>query len=233
MAEDSVQNIAKKAAINRATTYVILEKLMGLGLISTYEKGKKTFFVAENPKELLNILNEEKTEIETREKDLKENLNQLIAVYNREKGKPIVRFFEGAEGLEALDRYGRNQLKRNVEIMNFSPFDLIERMFPNRRKTSLNERVRLGIKSRTIYTREQPFSKAEDNDQLRESIILRKEKYPFTASMTIYPEWGIKLYYYGEAKPYGVAIESRELAQNMKLFYQLAWQGAKEESPRK
>src|SRR3990172_512112 len=83
LGEDSVQNIAKKAGINRATTYVILEKLMASGLISTYEKGKKTFIVAEDPKELLQILEEEKQEVLNREKDLKSNLSQLAAIYNR------------------------------------------------------------------------------------------------------------------------------------------------------
>jgi len=228
LAEDSVQNIAKKAGINRATTYVILEKLMGMGIISTYEKGKKTYFVAEDPKELLNILNEEKQEIEEREKDVKDNLNQLNAIYNLRKGKPVVRFFEGADGLLALERYGRNLLKKNTDIYTITPIDLLEKRFPERRKISVSERVKLGIKSKAIYTRESgAFSDAENKSQLREGILIDSKKFPLNTIITTYPEWGIKIFYLDESRPFGVAIESKEIAQNMKILFELAWKGAK------
>ena len=228
MAESSVQNIAKKAGVNRATTYVILEKLMGYGLISTYEKGKKTIFVAENPQELLHIIREEKNEVEEREKEIKDNLNQLTAIYNREKGKPIVRFFEGADGLESLDRYARSSLRKNSEILSISPLDIVEKLFLDRRKKSLNERIRLGIKSRAIYTYDKgEFSTSQNKAELREGIYIPREKFPLNATITIYPEWGVKLYYYDEIHPYGVAIESQDLARNFKLFFELAWLGGK------
>lgn len=46
---DTVQNIAKESGINRATTYVQIGTLKEKGLISEFEKGKKTYFVAESP----------------------------------------------------------------------------------------------------------------------------------------------------------------------------------------
>ncbi|MCL5407433.1 MAG: helix-turn-helix domain-containing protein, partial [Patescibacteria group bacterium] len=105
LAQDTVQNIAKKAGVNRPTTYFILKKLMQLGLISTLEKGKKTLFIAENPKELENLLDERVRDIERGRKELKDNMNQLLAIYNIKQGKPIVKYFEGLDGLEAMDRY--------------------------------------------------------------------------------------------------------------------------------
>lgn len=229
MGEDSVQNIAKKAGVNRATTYVVLEKLMELGLISTYEKEKKTYFVAEDPKELQNLLKEEKSELEEREQNLKENLNQMIAIYNRKKGKPIVRFFEGADGLEALDRY-KVGLKPKTELLTMIPVDLVEKLFPSRRTKSVSERVKLGIRTRTIYTREQgPYSQEENKKQLRDGIYLPRTKLPIDATIAIHPNWGIKLYYFNEFSSYGVLIQSPELANNMKVLFDLAWNGAKNE----
>jgi len=228
LGEDSVQNIGKKASVNRATTYVILEKLMTLGLVSTYEKDKKTVFVAEDPKELVHIIDEEKRAVEEREHELKENINQITALYNRNKNKPTVRFFEGADGLEALDRYGRNWMKKNSEILSITPIDVIEKMFPERRKKSLSERVRLGIKARTIYTHENGEIPGFVNDgELRDGVFIPRDKFPLNATINIYPDWGIKFYYFDENKPYGVIVESPGLAKNMALFYELAWQGAK------
>lgn len=231
LAEDSVQNIAKKAGVNRATTYVILEKLMGLGLVSTYEKEKKTLFVAQDPKELINILEEERRDIEAREKELKTNLNQLNAIFNQNRAKPIVRFFEGAEGLEAMDRYGQNTLKRNTELLYIMPIDIIEELFPQRRKASLNERIKLGIQSRVIYTHKNgEIPNYQNKAELREGVFLPRDKFPINGTLTIYPDNWIKLYYFSETNPYGVVIEGKELAHNMKLFFDLAWIGAKEYS---
>jgi len=231
LGEDSVQNIAKKAGVNRATTYVILEKLMGLGLISTYEKDKKTVFVAQDPKELVNLLEEERQGIESREKELKDNLNQLTAIFNMNRAKPVVRFFEGAEGLEAMDRYGKEQLRKNSELLYIMPIDLIEKLFPARRKASLGQRVKLGIKSKVIYTHENgPIPGYQNKAELREGVFISRDKFPINGTLSIYPEWGIKLYYFNETNPYGVVIEGKEIAQNMKLFFDLAWLGAKEVS---
>lgn len=228
LAQDSVQNIAKKAKVTRPNTYVILEKLLKMGLVSSHQEGKKTLFVATSPTELENIIDKQIKELELRKKELKESMNQMTAIYNVSKDKPVVRYFEGADGLEALDRYGRDQLKKNTEILNFSPFDLIEKYFPDRRKKSLNERVKLGIKSRTIYTRKDgALPTAQNKQELREGVFISNDVYPFDASMTIYPEWGIKFYYYNEVNPYGVALESKELARNMKYFFELSWSGAK------
>lgn len=228
LGEDSVQNIGKKAGVNRATTYVILEKLMGLGLASTYEKDKKTVFIAHDPKELTNILSEEKRALEEREKELLENINQISAIYNRNKNKPTVRFFEGADALEAMDRYGHSFLKKNSEILNVMPIDVVEKLFPDRRKKSLNERVKLGITSRTIYTHEGgEIPGFQNKADLREGVFISRDNFPLNATISIYPSWGIKLYYFDPAKPYGVVIESKDLAENMKLMFELAWLGAK------
>lgn len=228
LGQDTVQNIAKKAEVNRPTAYFILEKLMELGLVSTLEQGKKTFFVAENPKELESLLDRERQQMETRKLELKESMNQLLAIYNAKEGKPTVRYFEGADGLEVMDRYGRGALKKNTEILSIIPIDTVEKQFADRRKKSLNERVKLGIKARAIYTHDDgPIPESVNKANLRDGIFIPREKFPLDAAVTIYPEWGIKLYYYDPHKPYGVVIESAALAKNFKFFFELAWLGAK------
>lgn len=241
LAEDSVQNIAKKAGVNRATTYVILEKLMGLGLVSSYEKNPstplrtgKTVFVAQDPKELVNLLEGERRDIESREKELKTNLNQLNAIFNQNRAKPIVRFFEGAEGLEAMDRYGHSKWKRGNEVLTIASIDVLEKMFPERRTRALKDRVKLGIKAKTIYTHEGgEIPNFQNKSELREGVFIPKERFPLNGTVSIYPGWGIKLFYFDESNPYGVVIESQGIAENMKLFFDLAWTGAKEYSKKK
>lgn len=227
LAKDTAQNIARKANVNRPTAYFVLEKLMDLGLVSTLEEGKKTLFVAEDPKELKNVLAREKQDLEQREKELSETMNQFTALYNAKQDKPRVRYFEGADGLEAMDRYGRENI-RGTEFLSISPIDLVEKMFPERRKTSLGERVKLGIKARTIYTHEGgEITGFQNKKELRDGVFIERNKFPINATVTIYPEWGVKLYYYDEARPYGVVIEDKGIAKNMAIIFELTWLGAK------
>ena len=51
----TAEKLAKHAKVNRSTTYVQLESLMKVGLMSTHEEGKKTMFAPESP-ELLKRL---------------------------------------------------------------------------------------------------------------------------------------------------------------------------------
>ena len=228
LAKDTAQNIAKKADVNRPTAYFILEKLMELGLVSTLDEGKKTLFVAEDPRELKNVLEREKLDLEERAKELGESMNQFTALYNAKQDKPRVRYFEGEDGLEAMDRYGRN-IYKGKEILSITPIDLLEKMFPERRKASMGERVKLGINARTIYTHaDGEIPGFKNKEELRDGVFVSRDKLPINATMTIYPEWGVKLYYYDEAKPYGVVIEDKGIAKNMSCFFELAWIGAKQ-----
>jgi sugar-specific transcriptional regulator TrmB len=69
-----VQRIADQSGIKRVTTYVILESLIGLGLVSQSVKGKKTYLIAEDPANLRRLL--EKRERELNEQ--KHNFEQLL-----------------------------------------------------------------------------------------------------------------------------------------------------------
>lgn len=229
LGQDSVQNIAKKAGVNRPTAYFILEKLMELGLVSTLEHGKKTLFVAESPKELENLIENEKRAIEDRKAELKESMNQLLAIYNAKEGKPIVRYFEGKDGLIALDKYGEEMIKKGEEIFYVTPVDIVRKYFPDRRKEALEDRIKTKVRSRVIYTYDNPddiWSPERNARDLREAKYLPRDKFPFDVIISIYPKNLIKFYYLDVAKPYGVAIESQEFARNMRMFFELAWIGA-------
>lgn len=227
LGEDTVQNIAKKAKVNRATTYVILEKLMKLGLASTHQEEKKTVFVAEDPHELANILEDEKKKIDERRSYLDDAMKELMAIYNARRSKPSVRYFEGADGLEVLDRYGMNNLKPGTEMVGVIPIDTMEAHFPARRRSAVNDRVKLGIHSRVIYThKDGPIPDYVNKEQLREGIFLERESFPIDISMQIFPEWGVKFYNLGDANYFGILIESPDIARNLIELYELAWEGA-------
>ena len=227
LAQDTVQNIAQKAKVNRPTTYVILEKLMQMGLISKVEKDKRTLFIAEDPRELENLLEKQKRDIEDKKNELKAVMDELKALNNTNQEKPIVKYFEGEDGLIALENYGSHTLKKNPETLSITPIDILENFFPVKRKGAVNQRVKLGIKARTIYTYHDVIPKEIHDKELRDGVFIPRDKFPINTIMSIYPELGVKLFHLDKGKPYGVMIESKELAKNFQYYFELAWIGAK------
>ncbi len=227
LGQDTVQNIAKKAKVNRATTYVILDKLHKLGLVSTQNTEKKHLFIAENPEELNNLLDLQQRQIEDRKKELTTVTPELMAIYNANKTKPSVRYFEGGDGLESLDRHGYEFLKPGTEVLSMIPIDIIEDEFPQRRQAALDKRVSLGLKARSLYTHRKGEIPSPVNDkELRIGIYLPREELPITATIQVFPEWGVKFFNFDKKNYFGVLVESAQIAQNMAELFKLAWEGA-------
>jgi len=229
LAEESVQNIAAKAGVNRPTAYVVLEKLIKFGLVSTRGDGKKTLFSASDPRELKHIIEKTEKDLQEQKETLKQTMDQLEAIHNAHSTKPVVRYFEGVDGLEAMDRFGQDDTRKTDKFYSLSAIDLVEKFYPGRRKTGIQERVKSNIKTQTIYTAEKEFTASQNKLNLREGIIVQRVKYPLNGTIKIIPNWGIKLYYFDEIKPYGVIIESSHIAENMIQLFKLAWIGAQQE----
>ena len=56
----SVQEIAKKSGLKRPTVYFAIEQLIKMGLMSSFEKGKKRYFSAESPERLVSLITAQK-----------------------------------------------------------------------------------------------------------------------------------------------------------------------------
>ncbi|NBS41904.1 hypothetical protein EBS80_04590, partial [bacterium] len=115
-----VQDISHKAKVNRATTYVMIESLMGRGLMSSFVRGKKRFYASESPERLRAVLRMQRREIEQKEEELETVFPMLAALYNAEGAKPQIRYLEGVEGVQSVRELFQ---KLEGEIIQFSPFD--------------------------------------------------------------------------------------------------------------
>jgi DNA-binding MarR family transcriptional regulator len=101
--------IARKAAVNRATTYLALTSLAAHGLATRYDDGKQTVFIAETPRRLADFVERRKAEVEQKREHADVLVPELEALFRGMGTKPVVRFYEGAEGLSHLRAYLRQQ----------------------------------------------------------------------------------------------------------------------------
>ena len=57
MGPSTILELSKQSKIKRPTTHFVMEGFIKKGLASSFEKGKKRYFVVESPERLLTIFN--------------------------------------------------------------------------------------------------------------------------------------------------------------------------------
>jgi len=92
-----ISDISKHSSIKRATVYQYIDGLTTRDIIRKTVRGKRIFYYPENPKKLLEILDQ-------RRKSLNAIFPDLETLYLSTSSKPTVRFYEGKEGMRSVYR---------------------------------------------------------------------------------------------------------------------------------
>lgn len=222
----SVQDISKKAGVNRSTTYVMIEGLKKHGLVSTYEKGKKVVFVAEKPDRLVQVVNEQIGLLSAKRERVSAVLPRLLAIFNASDEKPKVRFFEGDE---TIDLFRQEVMAQRSPIWNFFAVD--ETLI---KLASYQEDKRIEYTSKLQNSRVLMAVKPGMTPQYidRSGIEIREisyEKFPFSGEITIV---GDHVYVISmQARAIGFIIENKEITNLVRALYEAAWIGAKPWAP--
>lgn len=98
----SVQEIARKADINRVTAYSAIEQLLKKGLIFETRKGKKRLIVGETPDILYRLLQKRHEELKLMEVNLEYVTKLLNSIEATNKSVPSVKFYEGVDGFKKM-----------------------------------------------------------------------------------------------------------------------------------
>ncbi|MDP2669131.1 MAG: helix-turn-helix domain-containing protein [bacterium] len=227
----TAQEIAVKSGIKRTTIYVQIEALMKMGLVTSFEKEtnksrvSKTYFRAEDPEHLKNLVKRAKNSAAEQENMLESILPGLGKLYVNAGDRPRVRFFEGLAGLETmLDEFFKIKSDKK-EILAITSVDDILHLSPSHLEKSIPQRVKLGIHSKLIYTSQKgDFHKNTDKEMLRESKFVAPEKFPFSVDINIYGD-SVGISALRGLKPFGIIIESKDIANSMRSVFSLAWNG--------
>lgn len=223
-----VQVIARKAGVNRATTYVQIANLNGHGLMSSFDKGKKRYYVAESPERLAALYEDEVQHLREKEAVLREIMPELKRMRPSE-GMPAVRLFEGQEGLETV----RQELLRssNKYFRDFCGAEHCIRSIPEVSRNKQFNRVReSGIKGRVIISAKEleRFHKGPPPPHLDRRQI-PGDKYDVPGELGVFDDKIVMFSYRGD--PVAVVVESKELAQVMAALFDLAWESVRNGKP--
>ena len=215
LGETTIIRIAKKAGIKRTTTYLAIESLKEKGLISTLKKNKKLFFYAEDPRVL-------ERKAEEKKEAIKNAIPQLLSITNLIDKKPIIKYFEGKEGMKEVLRdvlrypNNTNRVWYSEDYANTIGHEFFDEYY-------IPERLKKKIWTMAIH----PDSPATRETNKNNVSQLRKSKYVTDKNF----ELPIELMVYGDRKvgiislfeEVSLIIESEKIHKSLKSIFELQW----------
>ena len=151
--------------------------------------------------------------------DLVPELKSIHAVAD----KPVVRFYEGEDGLRHVYE---DTLSSHETIRAFASVEDTNAGLPDYFPKYYNRRTAAGISIRAIFphTKEADERSARDRVEMRESVHVPRDKYSFSPEINIYDN---KVMIASWKEKMGITIESKEISGAMKKIFELAWSEAK------
>lgn len=214
----SVVSLADKTKIKRPTVYVVLETLAKKGLVSEVEIGNKTHYAAESPERLETFVERQKIVLEEHAKRLHDIIPQLKSVEREGGERPIVKYFEGKEGIvSSLEELYTSKDKSNETHLVYSK-DLIDELFTQEERNKYrNVRLVKDVKSRVLYT----YTQGEiPSDAMGERLRIDEKKYPITCDISIYED-RVRINTLSESLS-GIFIKSKDVADTLRSIINFA-----------
>ncbi len=223
LGKGTAQQIARKADLKRPTTYVIVEELMQQGLVSSYYEGKKQYFVAEHPDRLGDLLKKEQEEVEKKQAHLKAILPQLQSINNRQTDKPVVKYYEGKEGiLTMVAEHAKSSFGKTAYSVHSR--DMLNKVLSVKETEGIaNDRVEHHIKMKSLYTWSQGTL---PNRSDTEGIRLSETDLGVSCDIAVFGD-RIRIASFKD-RLIGVVIEDKEIAKSFQAVFELAWKWAQE-----
>lgn len=212
----SVQAIAQKSGLKRTTTYDVVESLLNKGFIIQSRNKKRKVYVADDPKNILNLL-------KLQQEKFKQALPELKSIFNRLVDKPKIEYYEGVAGLETVYN---DTLESKGTILAYGSIDnMWSVMSKEFIKKYVEERVKRNIFERAIVpaTKEAKEYARNNKKELREFRFVDPERVNFYNEINIYND---KVAIISFRDKIGLIIQSQQIADTQKAIFELAWQTA-------
>ncbi len=216
-----VNEIAKKAEINRSTVYVTLNSLIGRGLVSITENKNVQQYSAVSPEAILREAEARAQKYEIIRSNIEKIIPEMKALHKDTKQKPMVKVFEGKESMITSLAETLSSKEKLVRICSSAKmlFEIIPEFLP----IYAEKRVALGVEIKAIF----PLTK-ETKDlvlilpKLYSAVYIPENKYAIPADIAI---WDNKIGYsiIQDKKITTIIIESLEIAEIMKSIFDMAY----------
>lgn len=223
--EMRVPHLVEELNISRASIYDAIKELQEKNLIISRKEGRKTFYKAEHPDKLSELIEDKQRELETKNNRMKEVIDKLKGEYMKNSNRPGVRVFEGKDGFkEAM----YDNLKAEGEIYAILDMRDVPEFVYEMDKEYVKKRKEKGIQKKILTQgneKDLNFIKNEGSNftQVR---ILPTDFNPFDSSIQIYNN-KISYFTLRENQILAVIVNDPDIAEINKNLFQFLWQQQK------
>lgn len=230
--------IAKRAGINRSTTYKTLTSLSIKGLVNNVEKGSKAYYQLNKPEKLVSYVEYQSKELHKKLDNIKRITPDLGAMFSNLSKMPKVFFYEGYREVKTI--YEDMTSYKNYEMLAFFNVKYVEGFMSNEDLDDfVKTRERQKIAMRAILPDTgQDRSYAErvygkiDKKYFPRIRHIPKDMYPYDGEVTVYGKNKVAIFNLNkdtiDKQIIGVVIEDDMVHGMMKMIFELAWRGTKD-----
>ena len=215
LGESSVERIAKKARLNRSSIYHTLNILSEKGLVTTAKRGKKTVYIAEDPRKI-------KEGMEDKLHKFDELLPGLRSIANAIDKKPKITFYEGYD--ELLGAINDSLLYTKTELLFWFPDIPFSTEYADFWYEEYQpKRLTLGIPARAIGPT-CPMGEdliRHDKELLRRTRLDTAETFQPTSVIHVYGNEKVAIISHQDML--ATVIESRQINQMMRSIFESHW----------
>ncbi|HSX14964.1 MAG TPA: helix-turn-helix domain-containing protein [Candidatus Saccharimonadales bacterium] len=216
--------LAEKLGEGRTNAYMVLDKLVELGLATKSDVAKKLVYQPTNPTALERLVETKRKNALAIEKQVRDNMPQLLNFYYTYLDQPGIRFFSGRDGI--LRMY-EDQRRTRADVY-FMRSDADFNALGKDLYLHMEKRGKLGIKTYGIEPDEPDnveYSKENDKRIGRDMRFLPQGTYTAPVNVYVYGDKTALISYSQEL--IGTIIESPQIASAMRQILGLVRAGAK------
>ena len=216
-----VGQLIKEVNLHRSRIYEALSRLMDKGLVSNVIKNNVKYFQASNPEKLLGYVDEQKTKLDNKGKEIKKLLPELKKQFEL-KPEAEARVLSGKEGFKTM-RLDCLKQKQDIYLIGGKgvEYSALEFFFPGFDK----KRIKLGIKFKILA--DFGVQNIKENKQLKlaEFRTLPKE-YTSPTVINIYGDRVVNVLW-KDKEPLCFMIINKDIADSYRNWFDLLWRSAK------
>lgn len=215
----SIRDIAAGAQLNRGTTYEELKQLRQLGLVSHFPRGKRKFFGAEPPEQLMRLAREKQSNLGNAVNTLESELLPDLLALVPDTSTTLVQHYEGDDGIEFVLRdilatTSQSDEKRYRVYSSRQIRKYLYRPFPN----FTRQRVAAGIAVNVIA-----IGDGGEDAPLAERRWIEAPASGTASYVAIYPPRCAMISLVKGDYPTAVLIESDAIALALKVSFDTLW----------
>jgi sugar-specific transcriptional regulator TrmB len=207
-------NIAKSASLDRSSTYNALKSLVQRGVVSTIHENKRTIYVPENPKKIVDYYKE-------KEEIAKRIIPSLEKQFTYTKKVSSVKLFTGFKGVKTVfqDMIDSSDSKTTHFVLGSEGYfsDLMPYYSPHFRKMKAKKRIRSKILMRTSREKRSKSKYTEYR-----SVPSDVES---PATINVYED-KVAIFIWGDT-PESILIENKNVSKTLMNYFTFMWKHAK------